>query len=277
MQTAIQRAISEALVLYGRLPYHPGKWRVVDLVCARLGLHANPPTEAVIRRSGMWFHVNPRYYIDRTLYFLGSWEGGYTRAIQRILEPGMVVLDVGANIGWYTLMCAHAVGPTGRVHAFEPVPEEVDRLRRNVRLNALSQVSVHEVAVSDAVGVTCIGETRDAGATWVGEGDREVRTTTLDAFVDRQRLSRVDFVKMDIEGAEVLALRGAQRLLRELRPRLMVEVEPKPLSRFGFRPGDVLDALRRADYSLHCLAGSRFREYTDGPLSRNIFAFPRPG
>ena len=274
MNPTLRHLVSRALVAYGALPYHRGKWRVVDTVCSWAGLNENPPGPTEISRQGFRFAVDPKSYIDRTLYYLRVWEGYTTAFVESCLRPGMVAIDAGANIGWYTLAMARAVGPAGLVYAFEPADEELTRLRSNVRLNALENVRVKPLALAEAEGWTTLSDTLDAGTTYVGGGKRPIATTSLDRLVADERLERVDFIKMDVEGSELNVLRGAREVLRRFRPMIMVELEPVPLSRMGTDPQTVIAFLRSEGYELKELVRGRLAPLREDLLPRNAFAVP---
>ena len=145
--------------------------------------------------------------------------GGFLR---RMLRPGMVVFDIGANIGHFTLLAAKRVGPGGHVHAFEPAPEEFAKLQRNVVLNGFENVALNAVAVCDRAGAVAL-QTCAGGLGLYNSIGRPFRTaelsattvpcTTLDVYTHERAIGRVDLIKIDIEGAEPAALSGATNLL----------------------------------------------------------------
>jgi len=210
--------ISYMLVWYGYyLPYHRGKWRVVNAVIKLFGLQALHRAPVAVRRRGLWFSLDTRYYLDRSLYYLGTHEGKDTRFVETVILPGWVVCDVGANIGWYTLLAAKLMRGAGWVYAFEPAVEEFERLQRNLALNGLANVVLQQAALSDSSDEVWLTATRDGGTTrlaiYAGEAARLVPCTTLDSFVRERRLNRLDLVKVDIEGAELRFLHGAKNTL----------------------------------------------------------------
>lgn len=158
---------------------------------------------------------------------------------ERCLRPGMRVLDLGGNIGFYSVLAAARVGPTGRVIAFEPAPENVAILQRNAQVNGFSQLEVVAKACSDKAervtlrlnprgkGLHTIGA---AGADW---GRLEIDTIVLDEFFADPEF-RIDFLKIDIEGAEERALRGMRKLLaRSPGVQVLTEVNPTALAANG--------------------------------------------
>jgi FkbM family methyltransferase len=169
-------------------------------------------------------------------FALGRLEPEVTEALRRHARPGMTALDLGANAGHLTLLLAQLVGREGRVHAFEPVPEDARCLEETMRLNALANVAVHPAAVADRTGSAelAVAGAFDGAARLVELAARNgaatdrrvvrVPVVSLDDFCVREGLERVDLVKMDIEGAERLALAGMEAVLARHRPVLVAEL-----------------------------------------------------
>jgi FkbM family methyltransferase len=166
----------------------------------------------------------------------GRYETATLRALRRALPPDAVVLDIGANIGAFSLAFA-ALCPAGTVHAFEPGGLSHGYLARNVAANGPVDVRPHRLALSDRTGeLTFHCDAADPGAAHLaaaGEGGETVPVTTLDAWAAGAGLPRVDLVKLDVEGNETAVLRGAREILARHRPAVLVEVNPVTLARFG--------------------------------------------
>lgn len=192
------------------------------------------------------------------LYSKGVYEPFETSLFEQEVRSGDVVLDIGANIGYYTLLFASRVGLAGHVYAFEPDPENFGLLRRNVELNGYENVTTVEAAVADertTLTLYLSDESKahriyDAGG---GRGTATVEAVQLDGwFAEQGDGLKIDVVKMDIEGAEGLALAGMRGLLARTRPRLLVtEFQPRSLARCGTEPAAYLAALRSAGYELY--------------------------
>lgn len=176
----------------------------------------------------------------------GVYEQTETCAVRRILRPGQVFIDVGAHVGYYTVLAARIVGPGGIVHAFEPDPENAAVLRRNV--GAFPGIAVvHECAVSDRSGRALLyRSTENSGDHRLyetpGRAAVDVMVMTLDSVFLRSR--PVDFIKIDVQGEECRVLRGARALL-EGSPRItgMIEFSPEHLRLAGSRPEELLEML----------------------------------
>ena len=166
-----------------------------------------------------------------------------------LLKPGMVVLDVGANIGLLTRHFCEAVGPSGKVFAFEPGPENFSCLEFNTK--GLGNKSVHQIAISDANGTAhlFLNARSSTGNSLLNAtnaaGSVEVECRTLDTFLTESGVTRVDFIKIDVEGAELKVLQGMRETLRRLPGvKLVIEYCPKNLLGSGVEPRAVFDELR---------------------------------
>ncbi len=161
-----------------------------------------------------------------------SFEPELSAHIHSWVRPGHVALDVGANVGFYSLLLAHLVGPTGAVHAFEPDPQSSRWLLENVRLNRLEQVTPWLLALSSADGVSDLHlDLRASRSTSLVAGwglpvdqHRRQRLRAATARLDSLEIDAVDFIKIDVEGAELEFLIGARDTLSRSRPVLLIEV-----------------------------------------------------
>jgi FkbM family methyltransferase len=145
----------------------------------------------------------------------------------RLLKPGDIALDVGANQGIYCCAFGSAVGPGGRVVAVEPIPRQAQRLKSNIEANGFKHCSVIQKAISDCEGVATLGLADGYTSASILAADKRdsitVETISVDEIVKSMNLPRVDFIKLDVEGAELLALRGGINTLRQFRPTLSIE------------------------------------------------------
>lgn len=194
--------------------------------------------------------------------WLGSYEYEQRLAFERMIHGGSVVYDVGAHVGFYTLLASKLVGPEGRVIAFEPLPRNLHFLRGHLRLNKIDNVEIIERALSDSEDEVSFSEGENSfNARIDPSGWVTVQTATLDELVARAGLPAPDFVKMDIEGAEVLALNGARRMLTSHHPTIFLTTHGPEINR------DCVALLKELDYELTFLD----REGGKG-ISRKIVA-----
>ncbi len=199
--------------------------------------------------------------VDKDLW-LGTYEPKVARALRDLARPSMTAYDLGANIGYMTLLLAKAVGEHGRVVAVEPLPANVDRLRSAVRLNGMEE---RVAVVPKAVGTSSrrerflihrspgMGRLEGAAGRAGGfEDSIEVDVVAMDDLVHTQGYPQPDLVKVDLEGGEGDALRGMKQILRDLRPILVIEIHGEAAA------DDVWNQLTSAGYTLQDLEhGSR--------------------
>jgi FkbM family methyltransferase len=188
-------------------------------------------------------------------YWLGTYEPDLQSAVRELVPAGAVVYDVGANIGYVSLLLAKAAGEAGKVFAFEALPSNVEQLRRNVELNGMEgRVAVVSKAVAQASGpVRFLVHASGGMGKAVGSAGRDgayqsqvtVDGISLDEFVYGQGNPPPQVVKMDIEGGEVLALPGMRRLLAEARPVMLMELHGSESGRAAW------EALTAAGYEIH--------------------------
>jgi FkbM family methyltransferase len=210
--------------------------------------------------DGYRFPVDRGTLLGWTVHLFGAYEPEVRAEIRRILQPGDVAIDVGANVGWHALLMAQRVGPSGRVFAFEPNPTTRDRLLAAIQANHFGQVVVDARAAADHAGR--MGFTAPvAGAVWDGTGrlltERDGRTidcVRLDDVAAERQIERVALIKIDVEGWELSVLRGAQRILREQRPVVLFEFDPAYVSRCGGTAGDLNTLFADAGYELLALS-----------------------
>jgi FkbM family methyltransferase len=196
-----------------------------------------------------------RLYLDLQAekdYWLGTYEAELQAAVREWVQQGWVAYDVGANIGYVSIMLAKAVGPSGQVYAFEALPANLERLRTHLALNDLTeQVQVIAAAVVDQYQPVhfLVGPSGGMGKAEGSAGRRveyidkiDVPGVSLDDFVYQQGNPQPQIIKMDIEGGEVLALKGMSRMMAEARPLIFLELHgPEAgqvswdiLSKFGY-------------------------------------------
>ena len=223
------------------------------------------------------------------LYVCGSFEPNEFAFLDRVLKPGMAFVDVGANDGYYTLFAARRVGPAGQVVAVEPSSREQAHLRRNLARNGLANVHIVAAALGAAAGVADLHLAHGvhSGHNTLGgfahddvvRADLEkVPVETLDAVVVRHGLSRLDVVKIDVEGAESGVIAGARTTLGTMRPLLMVEINDGALRAQGSSEQALLATLRD-DLGYEILVFSPSTGLVERPvegmaLSANIVAVP---
>ena len=241
--------------------------------------------------SELW--LSPYYYLDRNIIAMGSYDSALHGFIERHVKPGSVCMDVGANLGEVTLHLATRVGREGKVYAFEPVAGVHDRLSRHVERNGAGDVvETFRIALSNRTGTgmlhhaDSLADNQGIGSLVTVNADlinlQEVELVTLDEFVERSGIRRLDFMKIDIQGAEPLLLEGGRKTFSTLSPDLLIEVAPRELQSAGRNSRDLCVMLEELGYRLYRMnghgIGSRIDALTVSPSfeANNVFCVKRP-
>jgi FkbM family methyltransferase len=234
--------------------------------------------------EGTRLTLYPGNEISRSIFVTGRYEPNEFSFLSRVLKPGMTFVDVGANIGLFTLYAASRVGSDGRVLAFEPSPREMACLRENVQLNGSDNVTLTAAALWDenAELELLVAPSGLSGHNTLGgfaydtalERRERVRARRLDDILQEQQVSKVDVIKIDVEGAELRALRGMTQILETRHPWLLLELSDRSLQYQGTSSGEVVSFLGAKGYRLY----SFDREtglpttYRPSPDSQNVVA-----
>lgn len=212
---------------------------------------------------------------------MDGYEPVETAFVRANLKPGDVFLDIGANIGWFTMLASTIVGERGHVHSFEPRKPTVDYLRRSVEANSLSGlVTVYEAGLADRDGdwhLAWAEGTANPGSSCLVESGSEAANLQTLAIrlkaLDNLAVEKVDFIKIDIEGAEMLAMKGGSKTIARNRPIVMSELHPKQLQIVsGVSPAEYIGWFRQQGYRIFLLEADRNDELDDFPrfLSKEL-------
>ena len=218
------------------------------------------------------------------MLFDGAFEPDERRVVCQLLKPGMTVLDVGANAGLYTMTAARLVGRSGRVIAFEPSARERARLTSHLHLNRLTNVVIEPSAVGAVDGEVdlFVVEGTETGCNSLrpppGEMARANRVPVcrLDTYATRHGLTRVDFIKIDVEGGERDVLRGAEQLFRSARPLLLCEIEPARIAPWRYHPREIFELVQSWDYRWFAIGAAGLVAMSGTPESCNGNYLARP-
>jgi FkbM family methyltransferase len=210
------------------------------------------------------FRCDLRDGLMRDAYLTGQYEPQETAIVRDLVRPGMTFADVGANWGYFTLVAAHLVGPSGRVICVEADPRAVSAIRANVQANDLATVTIVGAAATDVPRELRFqpyepkrgSASGNYGIAQAADGDQRDRDTTvvvhgrpLDDIFDEARLAHIDVLKMDIEGGEAAALRGLTRSFASGRiDHVVLELHPDALEKLGTSMASVCAALEGAGF-----------------------------
>jgi len=227
--------------------------------------HSWVETTANVILDGPRYHLSTRWFTEWTTWFYGSQDREIHRWIHAHAKAEWVALDIGMNFGFFTCVLAQRCL---KVHGFEPVSWLAKRARANVSLNGFQNVFINELALSDHQGKAHLNLPSENDCNWgtsslihksSGDSTLEVRLETLDDYVKDKGLSRIDFIKLDVEGAEHLVLKGASNSLAQFKPVIIFERNTESFD-------TVIKLLRELNYS--------FFDLSEKPLGNKITEWP---
>lgn len=215
-------------------------------------------------------------------FHFGSMNLYETAVITRALHPGDSFIDVGAYVdGWHTIVAARKVGLTGHVYAFEPIPTFFRRLKENIALNNINNVTLEMAAVSDHDGYRTFYENRASSSFYKNHanpgssksiGKLRVKTFALDRYIKAKRINNLRLIKIDAEGAEMDILTGAAKILKQPgAPDLMIEIDDRYLRSGGSSEAELLSYLKKLGYKAYSLIESGLGAYQTKAAGRQLF------
>ena len=187
--------------------------------------------------------------------WLGSYESEKQKLFASVIKPGSIVYDIGANAGFYTLLASVLVGQTGHVYAFEPLPRNIHFLNSHLRLNRVSNATIIEAAVADKSGPAYFDESSNSSMGHLApQGKLRVETVAIDKLVKENQLRLPNYLKIDVEGAEMSVLLGATGTLRDSRPGIFLATHGPAIHR------ECCSLLSSLGYTLQPLGGKSLED-----------------
>ena len=212
-----------------------------------------------INLSGNIFFLNTIDKIALETYVVPEYEPGTTNFIRKFLEKGMNVINIGANIGYYTLLAARQVGPEGKVFAFEPFPETVKQLETNILVNKLKNIEVEAKAVSNKTDYATLLTGGSSLHNFISKKkfpqlkEIKVPTITIDDFLTDKKIE-IDLIFIDAEGQEPLILEGMKNTLQNKNLDIVFEFNQFTLKFSDTKPKDLLDQIEKMGFKLYLIA-----------------------
>ncbi len=249
-------------------PFHGIKPRRLYDVLSRLVFRI-PEFKLYRNLWGTELLLTPYYHIDRNIIFWGTYDWVMHSFIEDHLESGMVCFDVGANLGEVALHMGKKVGTSGRIYAFEPSPMNYERLFNHISHNNMQgvvlpfQIALSNQSGSVAMGIADCEDDNQGIGSIVNLSERATSTfisvpcMTIDEFVIAKKIAKLNLIKMDVQGAELLVLEGGPKTFFELSPNLLVEFSPKDLGHLSKTSVDLFLRLQSYGYLMFTLRSSR--------------------
>lgn len=215
-----------------------------------------PLQNGVYECQGLEYDIDFDDKIQEMIYF-GTYERQELKFLRSYIQRGWVCLDVGANIGFYTLNLSKLVGETGKVYAIEPSPGNFNKLEENISINNLSNCVTSNIALSSTIGdcIFSVSPSQNSGWGRLGkwqsaQSEVLVNVSTLDQFVQDKSISKIDFLKIDIEGHELEFLKGAKHSLENgIVSRILIEYCGYILEQKGITLKHYIDQISRFGYT----------------------------
>ncbi|HET9054425.1 MAG TPA: FkbM family methyltransferase, partial [Cyclobacteriaceae bacterium] len=226
--------------------------------------------------------INTSWSMGFALYWSGFHEFHEFLFLNKFLKKDMVFVDIGANLGEYSLFAARRLS-SGKVLAFEPMPKMYALLEENRALNQFENITIFKYGLSAQEAILPIHEIENAheGLSTFFPGDQKSRTITnvplkvFDAEMDSLGIERIDFVKIDIEGSELNALKGAKKSIQKFKPVVMVEINQKTYGMAGYSVEDMFSFFAELSYTpFEITRTGRLKATTRKPVLENIVFKP---
>ncbi len=197
--------------------------------------------------------------IGEYLFLRGEYALGRVAEIKEVVKQGDIVIDIGANIGYFTVLMANLVGPQGKVYAFEPDPRNFSLLQRTIKKNGFTSVIAEQKAISNKTGEFLLYQTRSWSSNTLTPTNcvltTKIQVITLDTFLSQE--DHIDFVKMDMDGSEPLAIQGMVQLIRRSpNLRVLAEYQPGNLKRYLSNPLDFISIAEQCGLKLVAILDS---------------------
>lgn len=259
-----------------------GRYRLMQFVINK-GLHKGVELNVRLDKN-VRMCLQPDEYVQQNIFFQNYYERNETHYWKKMAANCKTVLDIGGNVGYYSLLASPLVGNDGRIYMFEPVSINIERAKKNIRLSGFTNIKCIKKAVSNQPGTIRIriADNNNLGMSGMAESindggqDEEVEGITLDQFAKENQLDCVDLIKVDVEGAEPLVLQGGQELLGRCSPVIMMEVCIDTLIRLSFGLEDVYRPLAEMGYKPYLINDDLSLSLIEKPISKEgLIVFKR--
>lgn len=207
-------------------------------------------------KNGFGIYLDLRSVVSRGVYVQGEFDPAVFKVIATELRSGDVFLDIGANVGTYSIQSLEVVGPAGAVHAFEIDPRPLRCLKLSKDRFDYKNLHIHTIAVGAECGHVQLNQDDECGNSQVSiaSGGVQVPMATLDSLMAKSKFDQANVVKIDVEGFEFEVLKGARELLAKYRPSLIIEADEKLLGRNGASVEMVIRYLESFGYKCHVVS-----------------------
>ncbi|HET6244032.1 MAG: FkbM family methyltransferase [Bacteroidetes bacterium] len=242
---------------FRHFPIRKGKIPILNLL-DRLSLTKN--VSATVKfDDNINVNVNLNDWIQKQIYFFGIYEIEKTETYfwKKIIKPGFIILDIGANIGYYSLLASKLTGIQGKIYSFEPVKATFNKLLNNIQLNNFQNIFINNIAISDIEGEIelFVADDLNTGTSSITlhhnfSGQKEIaKSLPLDSFVQSNKeIHKIDLIKIDVEGSEFHVLKGMKYVLSEFQPFILIEILDEKLNLVNTNKEEVYAYMEKFNY-----------------------------
>ena len=214
--------------------------------------------------EGFFMKVSPAEHMQQQLFWYGCYDKPLGSLLQKLLTTRSIVIDVGANIGYYSLL-ASRICKEGMVYALEPVPHLFDELTQNIQLNQATNIRSFQLAAGEEEkqGVIYLSSEDNQGMSSMAIPENysgnttDINVVSLDTWQELKELPSIDLIKIDVEGYEIPVLKGMQGLITLHQPVILIEINPETLAYFGQNAGQVMELITESGYQTYIITPGR--------------------
>lgn len=204
----------------------------------------------------MKLYLDPVSYVDAMILEHNVWEKESVEIVQMLVKPGDTVLDVGANFGYYSIMCSKLVGAAGKVISSEPTAYFGDRLKHHISKNNITNIRLLPFGFSDQTNTLEIKIDPSTATMHMPEQDvflktEQIKLVTFDSYVQENGLEKLDFIKIDVDGHEPKFLEGAKETIMKFKPDILLEINPLNYYLAGVTIWDFYDQIKEYGYNIY--------------------------
>jgi FkbM family methyltransferase len=251
------------------------KYKILDFVYKNKSINNVAIEVSIYNGSRMLLY--PRDWVQSYIFIFNYYEKKESAFIASVLRENDTFIDIGANVGYYTLLASKII-TKGEIYSFEPELENYQRLNKNIELNNLKNVTAVRKACTDKNGMISFSvagdDNKGMSSIFMLEGflshTQEAETVTLDQFVIDNSITKIDLIKMDIEGAELIALKGMANVLQKLKPAMLIEILKENLIGAGSTVDDFCMYLKNINYKSYRIGADKqlipIHDYEEGDL-----------
>ena len=251
MSLIMDKIIGILMTFYRKSPFHSQKNGAFLAKMLSFYLLSKNKKIEIKNIKGISYELDLSEIIDVSLYFSDTFEKPEEIIIENYLKPGMTAFDIGANFGYHTFRMASLVNPSGKVFAFEPTAWAFDKFKRNLKLYpSINNIFYFNIGLSD-------NDSEDVKNTFQSsyriDGNKTITHENIslyrvDTFVRENKINRLDFIKMDVDGYEGKVIKGAKNTIRTFKPKILFEFNPSLIISYGDDPQELINTLLSLGY-----------------------------